>query len=743
MKQLISLVIPCRNEALHIEEIVRDIPSVIGEIIIVNNNSTDDTPAVMQRLAKKDRRIVVIDEPRHKDGIGYGYACIAGMNAATGTYIVCMDGDGTYPMDSVEGLAVYADSNNLDLAIGNRYEKFKKPYSTKLKIGTWLLSVFSALLFGRRIKDIVSGMWVVRKSALPKLHLQEGGWNLSLEIKLKALMMRGRVGEYPITSANRFGESKQQYFKTGWQHAWWLVLYRAKTYPLWGYVALGLALVALIGCMYFYGGLFFVDTPSYGKIAEYYASFQLEKAINGYWSPLISWLLVPFVWLGIDFFVGMRVIVGVAIMGVLHGVIAVLQRRFISNGVRVSGVTLAVVLSSIGTIMVYWAARTATPDVLSGVLAAVAMYGTVLLLQNPTKRRGVTVGLLWALVFFAKSFGLFIAIAAVGVGALWTVVHEKIRKQHVSALIALVVMLGLLLGGWSLAVYAKYGELSLTTTSRNNFNLIGPTAQRHHQIDYQDAVLEPPYDDSVSAWDDPSDLPPKSWKLSENVEYYKAHVADELMKSLRYVVLLGPLVIGSIVVFLWRHRTLTSWMVLASLLAAIVGYSLLFIELRYLYIVAIPLLLFAIGVVNWQSKPIRVVAVVLALGSLVQIGYQMYEYQNTAAYLRGFRELQPQVAEDIPLGSRMAIQSIDTMSFCYYTQSSCVGMGFKLASSDESNDSKIATMKDAGVSYYLTRSPVENEKMTLVGQYYGKKRVCVQNFAIVSCGRAYILLYQY
>lgn len=739
----ISLVIPCRNEAPHLAEIIADVPRTVDEILLVNNGSTDNTLHVMRQLARKNKKIRVIDESRHKKGVGYGYACVAGMNAATGTYIVCMDGDGTYPMRAISSLVAHAQKQKKDLVVASRYSVCRKPYLSGLKIGTWLLNICSALLFGRYLSDVVSGMWVIKKSALPKLKLREGDWNLSLEIKLKTLMTQGlSIDEHSIAPLRRFGESKQQYIKTGLRHVGWLLRYRVKTWSLRGSLVLGVTLLSLISFMYFYGGLFSVDTSSYGKIAEYYAAFDFDKAINGYWSPLISWLLVPFIWFGIDFFVGMRLIVAMAVLILMYSLVVNMQQRFLQRAKPQASLMLAVALSGIGVLFAYWAARTPTPDVLSGLLATAALAGTIALFRRPTMIGGVGAGILWSLVFFAKSFGVFVALAAIGAGLLWLLAARRLTLRHLKATMVLLCIFAVALASWSTAIYMKYGEFSLTMTSRNNFNLIGPEAKRHHQIDYQDVILEPPYPESTSAWDDPSQLSPKAWDLHENTEYYVQHVKMEFTKALHYLLLLGPLVVGAIVLCIIRYRSIHTWILLGVLGVTIVGYSLLFIELRYLYIVAIPLLFFAVSTTNWQMKRTYIMAVLLTLGSLVQVGYQIYTYQNTAAYLRGFRSFHTAVAADIPQGSRIAIQSIDTIAFCYYARSSCVGMGFKLASRDLGNQEKIEKMKRASIHYLLTRSPVDNDAMELIGEYRDTKRYCLQGLHVVSCGEAYILLYR-
>ena len=71
MSSIIKAIIPAYNEENSIGKVISDIPPIVDEIIVVNNNSTDAT----ERVAKT-AGATVINEPKR----GYGYACLCGMN---------------------------------------------------------------------------------------------------------------------------------------------------------------------------------------------------------------------------------------------------------------------------------------------------------------------------------------------------------------------------------------------------------------------------------------------------------------------------------------------------------------------------------------------------------------------------------------------------------------------------------------------------------------------------------------
>lgn len=230
-KHKVSLVLPCRNEGSHLQEVIDRVPDVVDEIIIVSNKSSDDTVVIAKKLAKKDRRIVPLQDDRTIGGIGYGFAHMTGINAATGDLILGADGDATYPIEDIEKIVKHFLKNNYDFMSCNRYplqDGTKIPF--KLRLGVGILNWEIRMLYFFKIKDSLSGMWVFKRSIRDDLKLTMGEWNLSPQIKINAATNKNiAFAEYSIGQHQRLGETKQNYFKTGFQHASWILKNRFTT----------------------------------------------------------------------------------------------------------------------------------------------------------------------------------------------------------------------------------------------------------------------------------------------------------------------------------------------------------------------------------------------------------------------------------------------------------------------------------------------------------------------------------
>ncbi len=204
----ISLVIPCYNEEDGVREVIERCPEGIDEIVVVDNNCTDRTAEVARSLGA-----VVVSEKTP----GYGAAYKAGMRAATGDLIVTLDGDGTYPPESIPALVDKLVEKRWDFLSACRFPLADKAaMGLTNQLGNWVLTVTAMVLFFTPIKDSQSGMWVFKRSLLEKMRVTSDGMPFSQEIKLEAILRGFRFGETHIAYGARIGEVKLQKWRDGW-----------------------------------------------------------------------------------------------------------------------------------------------------------------------------------------------------------------------------------------------------------------------------------------------------------------------------------------------------------------------------------------------------------------------------------------------------------------------------------------------------------------------------------------------
>jgi glycosyltransferase involved in cell wall biosynthesis len=204
----VSVVIPCYNEEEGIRITLADMPDVVDEVVVVDNNCTDRTAEVASATGA---RVVCESKP------GYGAAYKAGFGAATGDIIVTMDGDATYPRAFIPVLVDVLIDEEFDFISCDRTgHKAEEANSTLRVLGNLALNVVMFGLFFIWLKDSQSGMWVFRRSILPQLNLTSDGMSFSEELKIEAFRNRAlKSAELPIYYKERVGESKLDLWRDG------------------------------------------------------------------------------------------------------------------------------------------------------------------------------------------------------------------------------------------------------------------------------------------------------------------------------------------------------------------------------------------------------------------------------------------------------------------------------------------------------------------------------------------------
>ena len=185
--------------------VVRDLPKVVREIVVVNNNSRDDT-----RRNAAEAGATVLDEPRQ----GYGYACLKGIEylknkSSPPDVLVFVDADySDYPGELTK-IVGYLVDNNLDMVIGSRALGQREPGSMTPQqvFGNWLATNLIKRFYGVSYSDL-GPFRAIRFDKLLAMNMQDTTYGWTVEMQLKAAKMGMAVGEVPVTYRRRIGHSK-------------------------------------------------------------------------------------------------------------------------------------------------------------------------------------------------------------------------------------------------------------------------------------------------------------------------------------------------------------------------------------------------------------------------------------------------------------------------------------------------------------------------------------------------------
>jgi len=137
------------------------------EILVIDNHSTDSTPALVQEFVRRHREVRLVRNPRN---LGYSGSCRVAAKEAGGRVVLFIDGDGQYvPSDA--DLFLLALEKGTDLVIGDRVQRADPLLR---KITSKVFQVSFGLLSGHRVKDPNCGFRAWRRGAPLMRLLKEG-----------------------------------------------------------------------------------------------------------------------------------------------------------------------------------------------------------------------------------------------------------------------------------------------------------------------------------------------------------------------------------------------------------------------------------------------------------------------------------------------------------------------------------------------------------------------------------------
>jgi len=221
----ISVVIPVYNERETVLEIVERVRAtgMAGEIIVVDDGSTDGTSRVLEGISHEEVRVY-----RHEENSGKGSALKTGFAQVTGDIVIVQDADleydpGEYPIliaPIVQGMA--------DVVYGSRFAGgthrvlFFWHY-----VGNRLLTLFSNMLTNLNLTDMETCYKVFRVGVAREIDIRSKRFGVEPELTAKVARMGCRIYEVPISYYGRdYTEGKKISWRDGLAAIWHILKFR-------------------------------------------------------------------------------------------------------------------------------------------------------------------------------------------------------------------------------------------------------------------------------------------------------------------------------------------------------------------------------------------------------------------------------------------------------------------------------------------------------------------------------------
>ncbi len=266
------------------------------------------------------------------------------------------------------------------------------------------------------------------------------------------------------------------------------------------------------------------DGVAYLRIASYWSGGQTDLMISGYWGPLLSWLMVP--WLGLvsDPLFAARIVQGISAVVFLGASVAVFRRYELRPAELVAGTSVAALAG------IHWSVALITPDLLLAGLLGAATICTFPRSGPANTARAILGGVLFGLAYLTKPIALPIFVLLIVAELVIRIRRQRADTRHTTSAcrtrfrdwlsvpapgdalqgIPIAVLAFLCVAGpWIAALSLKYDRPTFSTSARIAHAVVGPAdPQRGHPLTWRFANPEP---GRLTAWEDPTGLPYRYW----------------------------------------------------------------------------------------------------------------------------------------------------------------------------------------------------------------------------------------
>jgi glycosyltransferase involved in cell wall biosynthesis len=230
-RALVSVVVPVFNESATVGQIVEELLALELnlEVLLVDDGSTDASPAVLARLGEQHTEVKVLTQPANR---GKGAAVRRGITESTGDILLIQDADLEYSPSDIPALIDPLLSGKADAVFGTRLRGGAHPQRAHLfwhYAGNRFLTLLANVLYNTTISDMEVGYKAFRGDLVRDLELISDDFRIEPELTAKVLRLGPgiRLYEVPISYYGRsYAEGKKITWRDGFGAVGALVRFR-------------------------------------------------------------------------------------------------------------------------------------------------------------------------------------------------------------------------------------------------------------------------------------------------------------------------------------------------------------------------------------------------------------------------------------------------------------------------------------------------------------------------------------
>ncbi len=345
------------------------------------------------------------------------------------------------------------------------------------------------------------------------------------------------------------------------------------------------------------------DATLYLSIAEKYIAGDFSNAINGYWGPLLSWLLIPFLYLGASHLFAINA------LNLIFGLLTLTGVWKLSCHFQISEEIRSIILLPMVPILLFISIIEPMDFLL---LCILVFYLNVVFKKEYPDRvsNAVLSGVLGAVAYFAKPYGFPFFIShflLINICHYFSSSLKGHKKNVLRNAWAGFILFFLLSGIWIALISNKYDRFTISNMGRGVFASLGPGSV-HETLEKGDPIFfegffEPPNETAFVIYEDPTYARKKTWNPMESrssFKYFISNFTENIFEGLSIYESFSRLSITIVIAYILLifaqplNKVFLRGEILYPLLTIMLytgGYTVFHFEARYLWIVNILLLL--------------------------------------------------------------------------------------------------------------------------------------------------------
>jgi len=462
-------------------------------------------------------------------------------------------------------------------------------------------------------------------------------------------------------------------------------------------------------CWYLVRNIFYLeidpDGISYISIAYKYLNHD-PNAINAYWSPLYSWLLMPFLKFGVVATWASKY------LNTFLGVFSLFGSWLLIIRFNINSKYQKIILLFLVPLTLYFSFFYTTPDLL--LLVIVQFYLLLVSNQNYYHKtiNLILVGLFGGLGYLTKSYFFFFFLLHFFLINLLYIYRKRNGFHRQEMIKGILISLGVFLiifGAWAVIISNKYQKFSIGTAGEYNYKIVGPNIPQF-PVFYL-GFMSPTNDTAISSWEDPSFQNIENWSpLSSRTNFYY-QIKLIVQNSYKFLSIIQNfscfgISLLTLITLLWLAKERIFFrdddilFSIVTILTWVIGYIFISVEARYLWIIDIFLIILGVKILNnitssFKNKSLGILMVLIFLLSFEKMPIK--ELLNPITVRKDAYDVSQILKEKGIVGKFASNANWDTSLFiAYYLNSKYYGSDSITSSADINYK-----LKNLGINYFF------------------------------------------